>query len=138
MMIQYTPAEFRNFLMMSHDKHLLVEGIDDKIAFKLLFEELSGKHDIKIDTAERLINFERPLGNREKVEEICRTVTGRSFADKLVGFVDREFREFEWDNDIRDNLGQHKVDGRLVWSRGHSIENYFFDFIILREALDFR
>jgi hypothetical protein len=76
------------------------------------------------------------MGNREKVETICKQVENKSYSDRLVGFVDREFRGFVInDNIIIDSLNFHKVQGRLVWSRGHSVENYFFDFSVLRESL---
>lgn len=45
-----------------------------------------------------------------------------------------KFNEFELDHvPPQDTLNKHKVDGRLVWSRGHSMENYFFDFRIVRD-----
>jgi hypothetical protein len=52
-----------------------------------------------------------------------------------VGFVDREFREFDLADEIKDMIGKHNVIDRLIWTRGHSIENYYFDFSILRKPL---
>jgi hypothetical protein len=127
---------------MSRKKRLLVEGKDDKQFFKLLLEELYTyekseivKGRVSIDSAEILIDFEQTIGNREKVEVICHSVKDTSYANNLVGFVDREFREFELGANIQDKLTVHKVQDRLVWSRGHSVENYFFDFSILRDPL---
>ena len=140
--VQYTPDEYRIYLNTTDTRHLLVEGPSDKMLFKLLLDEVLrhtsqqfSRDDIDIDSAEDFIQFDEPLGNRAKVEAICQDVNLASYADKLVGFVDREFRDFERDPELQDTLGAHKVSGRLVWSRGHSIENYLFDFGTLREPL---
>jgi hypothetical protein len=90
---------------------------------------------IDIDSAQDLIGFNRSLGNREKVEEICASVEDTPYAQRLVGFVDRDFRGFEIGASLGDDVGRHTVLGRLVWSRGHSAENYFFEFATLREPL---
>lgn len=143
----YTPAAYRNYIKMNNDKHLLVEGPNDKDLFTLLMYEFNklnpntSRPKVLIDTV-KMINFEGEeiSGNRKKVEFVCqklenRALTDKSLADKLVGFVDREFREFEYNPVLRDNRPEHLVQGRLVWSRGHSIENYFFDLSILEDLL---
>jgi len=144
----YRPNEYMNLLKFSQKKRLLVEGKDDKKFFKLLLDEFYRQSNISlthnkiiIDSAEDLIEFNNystnnvRIKNREKVETICRKVENESYSHRLVGFVDREFREFSINETIHDNLNFHKIQGRLVWSRGHSIENYFFDFSVLRESL---
>jgi hypothetical protein len=123
----------------------LVEGRSDKRIFEYLRHDLGlTDQDFDIDTAEDLIQSDGILGNREKVEELCCGVVpptqgvladgAASYLDKLVGFVDREFREFDLVPVLRDGLNTHKEFPRLVWSRGHSIENYFFDYAKLRDA----
>ena len=140
MSLSYNPSGYRNLLRMSHKKRLLLEGKEDKQFFKLLLDEFCHSEnkkifqEISIDIAE-IIDFEEPVGNRKKVERICRSVKGASYSERLVGFVDREFREFALGDIIQDNLSIHKIQDRLVWSRGHSIENYLFDFSILRNPL---
>lgn len=137
----YKPSEYITYILNSKRKHLLVEGTTDKRLFHDLLDEL--KHtgvidvdtQIDIDSAEILVNFDPPAGNREKVEQVCQQVTGKSFESRFVGFVDREFREFDLETVLQDKLKCHKVDGRLVWSRGHSIENYCFEFPVLRTPL---
>ena len=141
----FTPADFRGYIRQSHEKHILVEGKDDKRIFFLLIDELekrSNKHinreDIQIISAELLHGFDKDggiLGNREKVELICQSIRGKPYADKLVGFVDREFREFITTPSLEDNINDHKVLDRLVWSRGHSVENYYFEFETVRNPL---
>jgi len=123
----------------SKTKRLLVEGRDDKKFFKILFNQFKFDN-VKIDTAENLIDFKDNNGNiikknRQKVETICNSLNNKSCNDNFVGFVDREFDEFDINTTIYDKLISHKVKGRLVCSRGHSIENYFFDFYILCESL---
>lgn len=139
--LKYTPADYRNLLRMSRRKHLLVEGVDDRRFFIFIIDELSTNGFVEmpkfdIDTAEGLIEFEEEgLGNREKVENIYRSIKGKSFEQNLVGFVDREFREFELNPTLIDKIQYHKVEDQLIWSRGHSIENYLFDYLILRTPL---
>jgi hypothetical protein len=127
---------------MSRKTRLLVEGRTDKRLFRFLLSEAyarageeSARAVIDIDTAEQLISFEHPMGNREKVEEICASVKRQPYSNRLVGFVDREYREFETESTLEDRLPAHRVLGRLVWSRGHSAESYFFEFDTLREPL---
>ena len=149
-MEKYNPAAYRIYLQLSDKKHVLVEGKSERIAFKQLKYDL-GIDELEIDSAEYLIEFEDSeghllrLGNRDKVEEISRSVVAESrnletdgkepYADKFIGFVDREYREFQLSNSIQDLLNCHRVSDRLVWSRGHSIENYLFDFDIFFEPL---
>lgn len=139
--LKLTPSDYRIMLKFSHNKHLLVEGKNDKRLFQYLIDEVFNrstqnilKDSIDIDTAEDLVETEI-ASNREKVEMICEDIDKASYKDKLVGFVDREFREFEKTNYLKDNLNNHNTLGRVIWSRGHSSENYYFDFDILREPL---
>lgn len=132
---------------------LLVEGDDDRKIFRLLISKVSdGKDDpkkfrqsIAIDVAEYLIKIERPIseenhltdkiGEREKVEIACRIIGKGKYANQLIGFVDREFREFQLGHSLKDLINDHRIENRLVWSRGHSIENYFFDRLMMKDLL---
>lgn len=131
---KYKLAEYKSFIQRSSNKHLLVEGSDDKRLFKTLLEELS-LSSVDIDSAEQLIDFGVGVGNRDKVELTCQAIAREAYANKLVGVTDREFRNFQISDPPVDLLEQHRVDDRLVWTRGHSVENYFFDFNILRNPL---
>jgi len=127
---------------MTRNRVLLVEGDKDRRAFRRLIRAIAPcdsrvSLDVDIDTADILRSPKgRSLGNREKIEAFCEQLKDKHIADKFVGFVDREFREFYLDGNgpMQDLLTGHFVHERLVWSRGHSIENYFFDLDILREA----
>ena len=148
---QVPPAYIRNVLRQSERRRLLVEGPDDSEAFSLLLDELLGCHHIsilnvqfiKLDDIPELHSLDpinRQPGNRKRVELICarvnRSINEASLSNKIVGFVDREFDGFKWQNDFADQIQTHKVlqDIQVVYTRGHSLENYCFEFDILREA----
>ncbi len=69
------------------------------------------------------------------METISESVNGKKYARRFVGFVDREFRGFHIDDVIKDDIDKHNTIDRLIWSRGHSIENYYFDLSTLRRPL---
>lgn len=134
--LRFTMAAYRNMLRMSPKKRLLVEGPTDRRAFRMLFQGLGvSKASVDIDIADLIDHKEGSIGNGEKVEAVCRSISTQSFSNRLVGFVDREYREFGLGPGLSDSLGRHAVNGRIVWSRGHSVENYFFSTEILREPL---
>ncbi|MEH1785680.1 MAG: DUF4435 domain-containing protein [Nostoc sp.] len=136
-------------LKFSTKKHLLVEGNSDKALFERLFTVLSPIYEkennkklndeIFIDDADFIENNpgleKEKLGNWEKIEVICEKIQNEPIAKRFVGFVDRDFRGFNICDNLQDELDKHNIQGRLIWSRGHSIENYFFDYLILRDAL---
>ncbi|HEY9296055.1 MAG TPA: DUF4435 domain-containing protein [Phormidium sp.] len=139
----------KNSIISGKNKHILVEGRDDKYLIEKLWDDFSSQssfnnlNKILVDSAENLIKGEQTnqfLNNRQKVEFIASSVIGQSYAESFVGFVDRELYKFEWDYDtsaeLQDSLNTHEVIQRLVLSRGHSIENYVFDFSILCEVLE--
>jgi len=131
----FDPPSYRNLVRMSKRKHILVEGPADKRPFRILLANHYGNADqIDIDSAEDLIGFSNH-GNRERVEEICNTLAGTPYERKIVGLVDRERREFDIESTLSDRLGRHFQRGGLVWTRGHSIENYTFDHNVIVEAL---
>mgnify|MGYP006295611663 CR=1 FL=1 len=138
--LKYTMSGYRSLLSYSHQRHLLVEGADDKRAFSLFLDELferlapAGIESVRIDSAQDLIECDE-AGNRQKVEMVCESVSGKPYAERIVGFVDREFREFDRHPDLADSVKGHRISDRLIWSRGHSIENYYFDFDTLRSPL---
>jgi hypothetical protein len=133
--LQFDFSAYRNYVVMSGAPRLLVEGKDDKRWFLILFDSLGIGQCVEIDTADILRSADIPIGNREKVELVCSTARELLHSSRFVGFVDREFRGFELNASLKDTLERHGVSERLVWSRGHSIENYCFDFQVLREPL---
>ncbi|HLO49766.1 MAG TPA: DUF4435 domain-containing protein [Kamptonema sp.] len=146
--LQVTPEEYLTQIIMSEDSVLLVEGSDDEIFFTLLYNRLKEYYSkssveklkilkkVRIDTAEEI---QAPLGNREKVELVCKLALRADYKDacqKILGFVDREFREFDYTKLLQDKVNGHKIDGRLIWANGHSIENYFFDISTFKETFN--
>ncbi len=131
----YNPAGYRNMVKMSSFRYILVEGKDDKRSLMYLIQEFFGERkDIKVHGAHQ-IKFGNAAGNRERVEEISKSINGKKYAERFVGFVDREFRGFELGDEIKDLIHKHNIMGRLIWSRGHSIENYYFEFVVLERPL---
>ncbi len=137
----YDPSAYRKMVRMSSLKYILVEGPDDKRCLMYLMEELFDEgNNIEIHGAYQILSdteagYRDKIGNREKIEEMCQKVGKLEYASRFVGFVDREFRDFDLESDIKDLVGKHNMIDRLVWSRGHSIENYFFDFAVLARPL---
>ena len=100
----YDVASYRAKIRMTSLKHLLVEGKSDQRLFKLLLSELLGKsHSVVVECAELIRNAE-PMGNRAKVEAVCEGLNGSVHAEKITGFVDREFRGFELGDPVNDTI----------------------------------
>ena len=143
--LQLSYKSFVNRVRMSRHPHILLEGTRDKRFFDVLhfaMEDLEdncrdnkGQLRIITTTAESIKADNPGEGNRQKVENVCQIVAGYPCRERFVGFVDREFRRFRFGDILEDCLqSQHRI-GRLVWSRGHSIENYLFDFAIVKNPL---
>lgn len=118
-------------LKIRGSKNLLVEGPTDlKIVARVTAELVNRSEvdlqEITIDTVDILSDSELPPGNRAAVEYIY----GLAEAERLplAALVDREFREFDAiGGEITDTVATHFRQNNLYWTRGHSIENYFFD-----------
>jgi hypothetical protein len=136
MLLQFNVNEYKTMIRMSGRRHLLVEGRGDKRLFKqLLLGFQYDKNSIEIDSAEELIGFDERTGNREKVEAACREIQKTSAHKMLVGFVDREFRDFDYAGSLVDRCPRHNNSDGIIWTRGHSIENYYFDIDLLNGTL---
>ena len=141
--LEVTYDDFVNEVMMSKDPYILLEGSDDKSFFDVLLDTVRGSPEyqygslstVAIETAERVLSDGLTEGNRQKVEKVSRLVAGTLYQERFVGFVDREFREFHAGSIIADCLRTQQALDRLIWSRGHSIENYLFDYQVFRVPL---
>lgn len=141
----YNAQEYQLILSdISNDKRLVVEGETDKDFFRFLFDELSKTIEIHIDNIEVFVtnnNFKIDIngvaGNRKKIECIHKRIKGSPKYTNVVFFIDREFDDFIIDHNkpLEDKTNSHKVDGQMVMSRGHSIENYLFDINVIRSSL---
>ena len=143
--LQVSYQAFVNWVKMSRKPHILLEGTRDKRffdSFSITFADSEGgnvgtnsRPRPAITTAESIRSDIPGEGNRDKVEKVCELVGSFSFGSRFVGFVDREYRKFRLDDRVEDKLKAQRRQGRLVWSRGHSIENYLFDFDTVRTPL---
>lgn len=144
-MSQFDPASYRRYVQISDQKHILVEGKDDRKILKRLWHDFAAHtrksdkiEEIVFDTAEKIKNFPSGTGNnREKVQDICESMSDKTYVKKFVGFIDRELYQFSWEETdiLQDHLQCHDIEGRLVRSRGHSIENYLFEFKTFKKPL---
>jgi hypothetical protein len=110
---------------------ILLEGVTDR---KITARVIAGLEEykviraglIQIDTVDLIDGRSVMLDGRQLVEHLHSKATSEGFS--LAALVDREFREFHIAETIADKVEDHMViDGSLFWTRGHSIENYFFE-----------
>lgn len=126
---------------------ILVEGSDDLIIFTDLIDEISQikkdprkfRSSFSIDIAENIIKLKKDEspsggGSRRIVESVCEAIEKEKYSSQLIGFVDREFRGFDKET-LADNICDHYIKNRIVWTRGHSIENYLFNWLIIRRFI---
>lgn len=132
--------EFVTTVRMSHEPYILLEGAQDERFFRTLYQDLyenpkDAASKVSIVSAQSIRSGDHTAGNREKVEIIADLMSNRTFKGRFVAFVDREFRGFRFDNRITDSLSKQNLIDRLVWSRGHSIENYMLDVDVVKTPL---
>lgn len=125
-------------LKIRTNKSVLVEGKTEKLVLNRAIIELSqqiGDYDQPlIDSADILRDETLPPNNREKVEHIHSAATDKGIS--LMSLTDREFREFTVTSEsIIDTLLEDFENDGMFWTRGHSIENYFFKQKYFTEAL---
>ncbi|MEA2597684.1 MAG: hypothetical protein QOF01_4153 [Thermomicrobiales bacterium] len=137
----YSIPSYRIKLRITSSSVILVEGDQDKQAFRVLIAEARDAgwrldRDVTIDAAESIIAGEEGVtNNREKVERVFEGLTDSLTLGRVVGFVDREYRGFDLEAPMDDIGAHYRVGRHVVWSRGHSIENYFFDYMTIRQTI---
>lgn len=119
---------------MRSRRTLLVEGRTDRaITLRVLLELAKtgalNASKIVVDSSDQISSSDPALkgrGAREKVEVIHELASLSTI--ELLALVDREFREFDISYPtIGDKSPFHIVQNKSIfWTRGHSIENYFF------------
>ena len=126
---------------MSDMPILLVEGPGDAEFFDCLRKALDlNAGNVRIDDADFKIPG-RENNRRGNVEYVAKEIVGnhkyQRVAKRFIGFADREFDDFDFEQSpIIDYIGVQRQDGRLIYSRGHSIENYVFDYDLIIDALE--
>ncbi|WP_255502494.1 DUF4435 domain-containing protein [Okeania sp. KiyG1] len=127
---------------------MLVEGKNDKYFIERMLSYLANEIDkpelteqVLVDSAESLIKADSGTGNnKQKIQEIAKSIVGKSYSHKFIGFVDRDFDMFDWDYEktqiLQDNFPGHNIEERIIRTRGHSLENYLFELDIVSNFFD--
>ncbi|NNN48682.1 hypothetical protein [Vibrio sp. 2-2(8)] len=133
--LTYDIQKYITKIKMSSKKRILVEGKDDKSHLQNLLNIIEVPN-IKIDTAEQIKGNCKitSKNNRAKIDKIFNVCKEKSECLNLYYLCDREFYKFSVENIITDDLKITDFTHNLNWTIGHSIENYFLDFIILSDA----
>ncbi|MCC5811808.1 MAG: DUF4435 domain-containing protein [Ectothiorhodospiraceae bacterium] len=129
-MTTYSVEGYLSSVIFHKKTPLLVEGEDDIDVMHTLFNSaIKSKNENEkpqIDSAQIIRDKNLPVGNRKKVEAVYKKA--REEGVPIIAWVDREFRRFDISQDtVSDRLRRHYRNEALFWSRGHSIENYFFE-----------
>lgn len=136
MALNYDISKYITSVRMSAKKRVLVEGRDDKSRIKKLLDITLGKNEIKIDIADNIKADCKTTAknNRAKIEKVHKSCKSSPEHSNLYFLCDREFSEFEISTQIVDLMQEHKVDGNLSWTLGHSLENYFIEADLISDA----
>lgn len=127
-MTTYSIGGYLALLAFRTSKTILVEGPSDKRAISALLQQLKEaglfpRKELLIDTAAMI--QATGLGKREIVEKLHSD--SHAAGTPIAALCDREFRGFQPMPTASDQFGGHKeIPPSLFWTRGHSIENYFF------------
>lgn len=128
--LQYDINTYLTSVKMSSRIRVLVEGKDDKSHVSNIVSLLCRDVKFIVDMAINIkgICAVTCKNNRAKIEKAHEIKKGNSQYDRLVFLCDREIRGYTIDSEmVKDNVDRHYVDGKLSWTMGHSIENYFLD-----------
>lgn len=136
MEVKYDIPKYIASVRMSSKKRILVEGKDDKSHIKNLLDVTIGNNRIKIDTAD---NIKGNCGataknSRAKIEKIHAACKSSNEHINLYFLCDREFQEFDVREQVIDLMKEHKTEGNLSWTLGHSLENYFIESELISDA----
>lgn len=111
-------------------KIVFVEGYDDHVIFKILFQEQSDRIAFVTDT-----NLE-PLGGCEQVKKYLSQIFENLTPiqrQKFFGIIDRDFRT---DEEVEQEVNNSIYDGRLyIFKNRYTVENYFIDSDIIYNYL---
>lgn len=134
-MSSYSLGGYKIAALARSRKTLVVEGRTDSLVLKRIFLEQarveSGFPSPLVDIPDIVKDASLSgLGNREKVKQV---VAALGPSPKIAGLVDRE-----WDGFCLDSLAANDEEesaSPIFVTKGHSIENYFFDLDICREFI---
>lgn len=139
MELRYDIPEYIALTKMSSKARILVEGKDDRGIILGLISRINPKIKFSVDSAVDIKGncSNTAKNNRAKIEKIHLHCKEKDSHEKLFFLCDREFRKFEIDESIKDLVQDHEVDRNLVWTEGHSLENYFLSPSMLIDGFRF-
>lgn len=138
---QHSVEGYLNLLAKRSKRTVLVEGITDWRVLCRITHELSrsgslAEDSVLVDRADIIRAPAGVEGNRAVVEYVFGRAAQAGLP--LAALVDREFRRFGLEIVPVDELGAHVSEGDICsWTRGHSLENYFFEAEVLGAYLRF-
>lgn len=137
--VKFDISQYVASVKMSKKIRILVEGKDDRAHIKNLIATKLPEANIMIDTAENIKGdcSSTAKNNRAKIDKIHHRCKTSSEYSRLYFLCDREFLKFDIQNEIRDLMLTHESDGNLNWTLGHSLENYFFDSELIKDAFSY-
>lgn len=136
MEVKYDITQYITSVKMSAKKRILVEGRHDKSHIKNLLNVTLGENLIKIDSAENIKGDCQVTAknNRAKIEKVYIACKSSQEHSKLYYLCDREFLDFDIGYRVVDLMREHKKEGNLSWTLGHSLENYFIESDLISDA----
>ena len=135
---KYVIAEFLRMVKISRDFYILVEGEYDKRAIDRLAFHLYGKCSADLSIAIWLseqLEVDTRSSRKELIIQACNEAAIMC-QGRVAGLVDRDTHGFDV-SEVTDNSPYHEEETEkgILWTRGHSLENYFFTDNIIGNVL---
>ncbi len=138
----YSPNGYLILLKSRSKLTVLVEGSTDKdylgySIIKYLNDDKSLNRYL-IDSADIISADNLYYGNKDKVLYInSKRINDQTIKNKLIIFIDREYSDFDINDPNIDLNPTHVENDNLYFTRGHSMENYFFDVNVILDYIEF-
>lgn len=116
---------------------LICEGESDKRILDRILNEsrISGKctsMEVSVESIQGMVKDKSGLGNKDCVIRCIDIIPHKT--STIYGLIDREFNKFDIKM-TKDNFRKYKYSEEIYFTRGHSIENYFFEKGIIKRAI---
>ncbi|MBN3817688.1 DUF4435 domain-containing protein [Paraburkholderia sp. Se-20369] len=140
-MTSYTSiGAYKIAMMVRSAKTILVEGeTDASLLNRLILERALGSSHAGAKPVVDRVDLIKDqilsgMGNRQRVLKIAEAVGGSR--DKFRGFVDKEWHGYDFvTEEVNNFLECDEALNSVMLTKGHSIENYFFDHSYYREFI---
>jgi|JI10StandDraft_1071094.scaffolds.fasta_scaffold135199_3 hypothetical protein len=138
----YSPNGYLILLKSRSRLTVLVEGSTDKdyLGYSIIkyLNDDKSLNRYSIDSADMISADNLHYGNRDKVLYInSKRINDQTIKDKLIIFIDREYNDFDINDPNIDLNPTHAGNDNLYFTRGHSMENYFFDVNVILDYIEF-